>query len=119
MSSLNVLEHASSAASAQKPSASRPIKSETAVITETALITGASSGIGMHLAREFARHGHPVVLIAPVPGDLEHVANEIESEFNVRTRALAKDLTRETVPEEIFTELAAEGTRIDSLVNNA
>ena len=51
--------------------------------SETALITGASSGIGLHLAREFAGHGHPLVLIAPVPQELEEIASELTSTFGV------------------------------------
>jgi short-subunit dehydrogenase len=51
--------------------------------SETALITGSSSGIGMHLAHEFARNGHPVVLVAPVEAELQEVAQHLQSEHGV------------------------------------
>ncbi|HET7844253.1 MAG TPA: SDR family NAD(P)-dependent oxidoreductase, partial [Xanthomonadales bacterium] len=51
--------------------------------SETVLITGASSGIGMHLAHEFARNGHPLVLVAPVREEIERVARETASQFGV------------------------------------
>ncbi|PYJ91043.1 MAG: hypothetical protein DME62_15965, partial [Verrucomicrobia bacterium] len=119
MSSLNVLEHGSSAASAQKPSASRAIKSETAVITETALITGASSGIGLHLAKEFARHGHPMVLVAPVAAELQEIASELKTTGAPSVRTIAKNLEKSDSPQEIFEELARDLIYIDILVNNA
>ena len=86
---------------------------------ETALITGSSSGIGLHLAHEFAKHGHPLVLVAPVLSELENVAAKIQSEHNVSVDVLAKDLENDTAAEEIFSELAGRQTRIDILVNNA
>jgi uncharacterized protein len=86
---------------------------------KTALITGASSGIGLHLAHEFASHGHPVVLIAPVRSELVTVAEDIESKHGVSAVAIAKDLETEEAAQEIFDELTARGTRIDILVNNA
>jgi uncharacterized protein len=85
----------------------------------TALITGASSGIGYHLAREFARHGHPLIIVAPVIADLERVSMEIEREFTVGVQPLAKDLSQERGPEEIFDILSSSDTRVDILVNNA
>ena len=50
---------------------------------ETALVTGASSGIGLHLAHEFARHGHPLVIVAPVQSELESAAEEFRREHGV------------------------------------
>jgi short-subunit dehydrogenase len=86
---------------------------------ETALITGSSSGIGLHLAHEFARHGHPLVLVAPVRSELEGVANDIESKHGVSAFVVAKDLEKESAAQEIFNELNGHGMRIDILVNNA
>lgn len=87
--------------------------------TEAALITGASSGIGLHLAREFARHGHPVVLVAPVRAELDAVAASIRSDFAVGVHAFAHDLREEGAAEALFGELAAIGLIPAILVNNA
>lgn len=87
--------------------------------TQTALITGSSSGIGLHLAQEFASHGHPVVLVAPVQTKLENVAADIRSKHGVPVEIIAKDLEQENAAVEIFNELESRDTRIDILVNNA
>jgi len=86
---------------------------------ETALITGSSSGIGLHLAHEFARHGHPLVLVAPVLSELESVATDIQSKHNVPVEVVAKNLENDKAAEEIFAELSGRDARIDILVNNA
>jgi uncharacterized protein len=95
------------------------MKSETAVITETALITGASSGIGLHLAKEFARHGHPLVLVAPVATELQEIALELKIAGAPLVRIIAKDLEQPHSPQEIFDALARDLIYIDILVNNA
>lgn len=87
--------------------------------SETTLITGASSGIGQHLAREFARHGHPLVLVAPVASELSVLAADLQREFGVAVRPIPRDLTEENAPQEIFDALAAEGVGIEILCNNA
>lgn len=86
---------------------------------ETALITGASSGIGLALAREFAKHGHPLVIVAPVQAELEHIAAELRTEFGVTVLPVAKDLNDEDAAEELFDRLMDEGVGIEILVNNA
>jgi len=86
---------------------------------QIALITGSSSGIGLHLAHEFASHGHPVVLVAPVKSELESVAADIESKYAVSVGVIAKDLEHENAAQEICDELNGRGRRIDILVNNA
>ena len=87
--------------------------------TEKALITGASSGIGLHLAREFAKHQHPLVLVAPVESELRRVASELENEFGVKAQAIAADLEKETAAQELFDQFSGGDNRIDILVNNA
>src|SRR5690242_12833107 len=86
---------------------------------ETALITGSSSGIGLHLAHEFAKHGHPLVLVAPVLAELQDVAADIQAKHNVAVEVIARDLEQEAAPQEIFDQLSGRGTKIDILVNNA
>jgi len=87
--------------------------------TETALITGASSGIGLHLAREFAKHQHPLVLIAPIESELCNLASQLKSEFGVEAYVIAKDLEKQNAAQEIFDEIAHRPQRIEILVNNA
>jgi hypothetical protein len=86
---------------------------------QTALITGSSSGIGLHLAHEFASHGHPVVLVAPMQSELDNIAADIKSKHAVPVRVIAKDLEQENAAREIFDEIMGGSTRIDILVNNA
>jgi short-subunit dehydrogenase len=85
----------------------------------TALITGASSGIGYELAKLFARDGYDVVLVATREETLRSVAKELEERFHAGTRVIAKDLSRPEGPREIFEELNRDGVCVDILVNNA
>lgn len=86
---------------------------------QTALITGASSGIGLHLAREFAGHGHPVVLVAQVESELRDIAAELNQQYGVHTRAIARNLEEPQAAQDIFDLLSRDGVTIDILVNNA
>ena len=95
------------------------MKSETALLTETALITGSSSGIGFHLAMEFARRRHGLVLIAPVASELQKIASELKTVGALFVRTIAKDLEKPEAPQEIFDELSSDRIYIDILVNNA
>jgi uncharacterized protein len=84
---------------------------------ETTLITGASSGIGLHLAKEFARHGHPLVLVAPVEAELQAIAADIKGAHGVEVRVIATDL-RETGAEAAIREGVGDDAA-EILVNNA
>jgi short-subunit dehydrogenase len=86
---------------------------------ETALITGSSSGIGLHLAHEFAAHGHPLVLVAPVQSELESIAADIQSKHDLSVEVIAKNLEDSNAAREIFAEVSGRERRIDILVNNA
>lgn len=85
----------------------------------TALITGASSGLGAEFARHFARRGADVVLVARRADRLAALAEEIEREHSVTATVLPADLGRPGVGESLRGELAERGIRIHSLVNNA
>ena len=84
---------------------------------ETALITGASSGIGLHLATEFAKNGHPLVLVARIESELREIAQNLNASFEVETAVIAKDLRDPNAADEICEEL--EEGKIEILVNNA
>jgi short-subunit dehydrogenase len=86
---------------------------------EVALITGASSGIGLHLAYEFARNGHPLVLVAPDAAELQDIATELVYKHGNFARVIAKDLRNVDAAREIYTELHSSGISVDILVNNA
>lgn len=85
----------------------------------TVLISGASSGIGLVLAREFAQRGHPLVLTAPIASELRDLAADIGRSFGVNVRTIVKDFETVFAAEEIFAELAADRIPIEILVNNA
>jgi uncharacterized protein len=85
---------------------------------EMALITGASSGIGLHLARELARHGHRVALVAPDAHELAEVARAIEAEHGTEAVPIACDLERDDAVASIERQLPADFS-VDILVNNA
>ena len=85
----------------------------------TALVTGASSGIGWELARALAEDGHDLVLVSRNGPRLEKLARDLESAGNVRVRALARDLSDPAAPASIAKELATAGVAIEVLVNNA
>ena len=80
------------------------------------LITGASSGIGYHLAQEFAAHGHSLVLVAPDEEELQSIADEISNEHGVPIDVIAVDL-RDPGSIERIEETADQS--IEILVNNA
>lgn len=84
-----------------------------------ALITGASSGIGLELAHLFARESHDLALVARSHDKLKHIAEELQQTYGVQVKYYAKDLSVSSSPEEIFDALQSEGGNIDVLVNNA
>jgi hypothetical protein len=83
---------------------------------ETALITGASSGIGLDLARLFAKDGHDVVLVARSEGRLREIAAELERDCGIKAHVIAIDLAQTDAPRKLVDALPCA---IDVLVNNA
>jgi short-subunit dehydrogenase len=84
-----------------------------------ALITGASGGIGLEMAKEFAKHGHPLILVARSREKLQQLQAEIEKTYGVKTEILAKDLSQSSSAPELYEEVLRKGWTVETLVNNA
>lgn len=82
-----------------------------------ALITGASSGIGAALAREYARRGVPLILTARREGRLQALAQELRTQ--VRVEVIACDLADPSAPAALVKEISRRGLAVRILVNNA
>ncbi len=85
----------------------------------TALVTGASSGIGAEVARELARRGHGVTLVARREDRLKVLADELAEAHGIRAEVIAADLTDAASRGELPAELDRRGLTPDILVNNA
>lgn len=86
---------------------------------ENVLITGASSGIGLELAKLFAADKSNLVITARNQDALEKLAEELRREHGVDVVVLPKDLADPSSPQAIFSQLAAMGKSVDVVVNNA
>ncbi|MBW4626276.1 MAG: SDR family NAD(P)-dependent oxidoreductase [Brasilonema octagenarum HA4186-MV1] len=86
---------------------------------QTALITGAASGIGYELAHLFARDSYNLVLVDKNGQKLSEIAEEFPKKFGIYVIKIVKDLSISTAPEEIFTDLQQASIKVDVLVNNA
>ncbi|MGB3185745.1 MAG: SDR family oxidoreductase [Ornithinimicrobium sp.] len=85
----------------------------------TALVTGASAGLGRAFATEIAARGHDVVLVARDASRLEELAAEINRRYEVSTEVLAADLADRVQLQQVADRLADPARPIDLLVNNA
>jgi len=85
----------------------------------TALVTGASSGIGAAIARELARRGHALVLVARRQERLRSLADELAAEHGVEAVAVAADVGDPAGREALADAVHAGGRSVEILVNNA
>jgi uncharacterized protein len=83
------------------------------------VVTGASSGIGVELARALARRGHGVVLVARRKERLEQLASELAADHGVRVEVIARDLGDPVGRDGLVTDLDALGLTVEVLCNNA
>jgi len=84
---------------------------------KTALITGASFGIGMELARIFAREGYSLVLVARSADKLRQLASELEKSHGTRSLILAVDLTEPGASAYVLDQTTRADIQVDVLVN--
>jgi len=86
---------------------------------ETVLITGASSGIGLELAKCFAADGCRLVLVARNQPALEDLARSLKERFKIETVVVPTDLSLPDAPKQLFDKLAHQNIGLDVLINNA
>src|SRR5262245_53937099 len=86
---------------------------------DVALVTGASSGIGLELSRLLAANGHNLVLVARSAERLDRVAHELENHYGVRVDRRLRDLSDPGAAHALWRELIDDGIAVDVLVNNA
>lgn len=85
----------------------------------TALISGASAGLGESFARELARRGYDLILTARRAERLEEIAAELRAAHSLTVHVFASDLARPDAPERLLADVAAAGLSVDTLINNA
>ncbi len=83
-----------------------------------ALVTGASSGIGADLARELARNGHDLVLVARRADPMRALAEELK-QFGATSTVISSDLSKPGAASALAGELQSRGLVVDALINNA
>ena len=88
-------------------------------MANTALITGASSGIGLELARIHAGKGGNLILVARSKDKLEALATELSDHHGIEVSVIAEDLSRAESAQTIFEQTEALGLQVDTLINNA
>lgn len=88
-------------------------------MSKTALITGASSGIGKELAHIHAEKGGDLIIIARSQDKLNALKNELEKQYKITVKTIVKDLSISGAAREVYDEVKASGIRVDYLINNA
>jgi len=86
---------------------------------KTALITGASNGIGLELAKIHASKGGDLVLVARNKSKLDELKTELEKQFNISVYTIGKDLSATESAHEIYDETNRQNIQVDYLINNA
>lgn len=87
--------------------------------TKTAIVTGASSGIGEWIARLLAERGYDLYLVARRKERLEKLRDELRGKHEISVTPLALDLSDPRAPEQLFAQTEGAGVEIDVLINNA
>lgn len=86
---------------------------------KTALVTGASTGIGAEFARQLAEQKTNLVLVARSEDKLQELADQLKSKHEIQTYVIAQDLTAPQAGATIYEKIEHQGLNIDLLVNNA
>jgi hypothetical protein len=88
-------------------------------VNKTALITGASNGIGLELAWIHASKGDNLILVARTKDKLDELKSELEKKFLVNVYTIEKDLSLRSSARDVYDEVISNGMSVDYLINNA
>ena len=86
---------------------------------KTALITGASSGIGKEFSKIHAEKGGDLIIIARSENTLNELKKELEENYKINVLVIPKDLTKPNAAKEIYEHVQTSGLKVDYLINNA
>ena len=86
---------------------------------KTTLITGASSGIGLEMARVWAHHGHRLILVSRDATKLDQLAIELRRDYSVGVEVIPQDLSDVSSVEKLAKSVRDRGLKVDTLINNA
>ncbi|MBD1372316.1 SDR family oxidoreductase [Hazenella sp. IB182357] len=86
---------------------------------QTALITGASSGIGEAFARELAKQKYHLVLVARNTEKLNQIASELAKQYDISVHVITADLSQPHTASSIYQQTEERGIQVDFLINNA
>lgn len=89
------------------------------LIMKTALVTGASSGIGATFAQELANRQYNLVLVARSQDKLQQLAQQLEKDHQIQTEVIPQNLAEPNASQTLFDTITAKGINIDLLINNA
>ena len=88
-------------------------------MNKTALITGASGGIGKEFSKIHAEKGGDLIVIARSENKLNELKKELEENYKINVFVIPKDLTKQNAAKEIYEEIQTAGLKVDYLINNA
>lgn len=88
-------------------------------LPRTALVTGASAGLGAEFARQLAARGCHLILVARREARLKELAEALSTQYNIRAATFACDLADPAAPQALFAHTEAAGLQVDYLINNA
>ncbi|MGR5556112.1 SDR family NAD(P)-dependent oxidoreductase [Vibrio fortis] len=88
-------------------------------MTKTVLITGASNGIGLELAKIHAEKGHNLVVVARSEDKLNALKQQLENAYSISVEVIARDLSLPESAQQVFNYTQAKELQIDTLINNA
>ena len=88
-------------------------------MSSTALITGASSGLGLEFAHIYSREGYDLVIVARSEGKLYKLKTELEEKYHNKVWVYAKDLSEQDAAFDVYNFTLENKIQIDALINNA